>query len=118
MKTKTNAAAIITTAAATSAGICLAILIYHHGKRRGRIEAQAYNDTSTIRDGSTAVSTRSETSSCMIKPIDHSSTASKKAKKSDSSDEIEMLPVYPIGTLRSIYRLCVGTPRQVSYLCI
>jgi hypothetical protein len=35
-------------------------------------------------------------------------------KKTESTNEFDMLPIYPIGTLHSIYRLCVGTPRQVS----
>ena len=118
---KTTNTVIVTTAAAASAAILLVILTYRHGKRRGRIEAQAHYNTSPICDGSTDVSTspQTTTSSCMIQTNDRPSTLSQSNKtkqKSISSDAIEMLQVYPIGTLRSIYRLCVGTPRQVRYL--
>ena len=50
-----------------------------------------------------------------IRSPDNSISTASNVKERSSNDNFEMLPIYPIGTLRSIYRLCVGTPRQVSY---
>ena len=59
---------------------------YNEGKRRGREESVAKE----VDDGLMADDEREE----------------------DKDDDDDVLPVYPIGKLQSIYRLCVGTPRQ------
>jgi len=99
MTTRTNA---IAAAAATSAAIGLAMMIFQHGKRRGRIELQSQltSDNGPFDENArgNTLQPSNTTSIPKIKPI----------------DDTYMLSIYPIGTLRSIYRLCVGTPRQVK----
>ena len=59
---------------------------YNEGKRQGRREE-----------------------SVVAKEVDDGLMANDEEDK-DNDDDV--LPVYPIGKLQSIYRLCVGTPRQ------
>jgi hypothetical protein len=99
MTTRTNA---IAAAAATSAAIGLAMMIFQHGKRRGRIELQSQL---TSDNGPFDENARGNT----LKPSNTTSIP-----KITPIDDTYMLSIYPIGTLRSIYRLCVGTPRQVK----
>jgi len=58
---------------------------YNEGKRQGRREE-----------------------SVVDKEVDDGLMADDEGEEEDD----DMLPVYPIGKLQSIYRLCVGTPRQ------
>ena len=57
---------------------------YNEGKRRGRREES-------------------------VKKVDDGLMADDEGEDKEDDD---VLPVYPIGKLQSIYRLCVGTPRQ------
>ena len=88
---KRTTMALSTTATASSTTISLiGILVaatwtaYNEGKRRGRREESVVDKE--VADGLMA------------------------DKGEDDDDDV--LPVYPIGKLQSIYRLCVGTPRQ------
>jgi len=60
---------------------------YNEGKRQGRVEREE----------------------SVAKEVD-GLVADDKGEAIDDGDDV--LPVYPIGKLQSIYRLCVGTPRQ------
>ena len=59
---------------------------YNEGKRRGRREESVVDKE--VNDGLVA------------------------DDEGEDKDDDDVLPVYPIGKLQSIYRLCVGTPRQ------
>lgn len=89
-----------------------------------RRETEATNDGSTdalpekvaaSQDNSLAEPTDMECRSNQSKPIgDIASSALAAQKKTEFTNEFAMLSIYPIGTLHSIYSLCVCTPRQVS----
>ena len=43
---------------------------------------------------------------------DNKSTTNTSNRPPPPSSDFTSLPIHPVGTLSSIYRLCVGTPRQ------
>lgn len=110
-------ATFLAAAAATSAALTLSVLAYQYGKKRGQLDLQSPAIES---DGSCDVSGAAATSSCSEDKVSSKTSGTGKLPKMkvNPSDELDMLPIYPIGTLRSIYRLCVGTPRQVSLQCV
>jgi hypothetical protein len=113
--------AIATATVSSAALLGVAFLAYHHGKRCGQIEyeasqsAAAKSESDVSNDASSrAVAITNQDANQQETATETSSTAPAKTSKKEPSDELDMLPIYPIGTLQSIYRLCVGTPRQVS----
>lgn len=101
---------------AIASAVALAWFAYSEGKRCGRLEAKrkafdGHAPTSDVdgrdvtRDGnkSRGPTTRASSTTVHINP----------KAKSITAESFESLPIYPIATLHSIYRLCVGTPRQV-----
>lgn len=111
-------------ATAASAALCLAFIAYQQGKHHGRMQGRKshYSDdissnklTATKVTATKAPSARSSDKAANVPET--RLTSSIGAIKATPSDDLDMLPIYPIGTLRSIYRLCVGTPRQVSLMC-
>ena len=123
----TNSTTSTTAAMAASAMLGVALFAYHRGKQCGRSEctprgtqidislktASSENDgcNSHVMDAvnRTVKSNDSTTISC----LDKAGSAESNDKAVSNGDNFDMLPIYPIGSLRSIYRLCVGTPRQV-----
>ncbi|KAL3786985.1 hypothetical protein HJC23_005496, partial [Cyclotella cryptica] len=117
-----------TAAIAASAVLGVAILAYHQGKRRGRNEVVSRSTrcdisretSSSESDACLAVVATDKDNHRIVKandstlPFSQESAASIPStdKTMSNDDDFDMLPIYPIGTLRSIYRLCVGTPRQ------
>jgi len=93
--------ALSTTIVSSSKTVALVCIVaaatwtaYNEGKRRGRVEREE---------------------SVVDKEVDDGLMADDKGEDKDDGD---VLPIYPIGKLQSIYRLCVGTPRQgKSYNC-
>jgi hypothetical protein len=104
---------------AAAAVVGLTILSYQHGKRIGQSESQQSRESS---DGSSVVAPSLENGACSSdnhgeeRAAGAAETKSTNGKSNAPDDDLDMLPIYPIGTLRSIYRLCVGTPRQVSFI--
>ena len=100
----------------TAAAICLTLIAYQQGKRHGRMQGEKtrHNDDLQANTPTGGEPPSTSNSNKTSDAPETKRTLSIKATKATPSDDLDMLPIYPIGTLRSIYRLCVGTPRQVS----
>lgn len=116
--------ATLSAVSATVALSCIAIAwaAYREGKRRGQLEqAPPIIGNDNITDGdATKVSNNASSSGSKATSNEVSirrqtpkgKNCDKKSALPPSSPAFASLPIYPIGTLHSIYRLCVGTPRQ------
>ncbi|KAL7543357.1 hypothetical protein ACHAXR_013110 [Thalassiosira sp. AJA248-18] len=122
----------LATTTASALCCCLAAvawIAYHEGRRRGGLELKDRDQSSSV-DDKVVVTTNGDAAaqSTTNNAHDGESLTTKSSNKSANNNTASppsskssptsvtptssLLPIHPIGTLRSIYRLCVGTPRQ------